>query len=264
MSQITEGTAEQYADSRKLAARARLHSYTVAETGWFAWVAERLPIASGDSVLDIGCGPGWFWASVAGQMPEAFALTLADQSAGMVGEATERCGALRAWTVTGREADAAKLPFADASFDVVVAMHMMYHLADQAGALAEMHRVLKPGGWLAVTTNGAGNMREMYALGTTFGGPANDPGGLAFGYDTAERLMQVQFGNVTFAEHPARMRITEPEDVFLAMTSYPPGDRASDAELAAFRDAIDRAFAGGNGVLDVAKESALFISRKAD
>lgn len=264
MSEITTGTAKQYADSRKLAARARLNSqYTIAETGWFPWVAGQLPIRTDDRILDIGCGPGWFWATVADALPESFALTLADQSAGMVAEAMERCAALRGWTVDGCEADAKALPFDDGSFDGVVAMHMMYHLADQAGALAEMYRVLKPGGWLAVTTNGVGNMREMYALGTTFGGPANDPGGLAFGYDTARRLMQAQFGNVTLAEHPARMRITDPEDVFLAMTSYPPGDGASEAELAAFRVAIDHTFAAGGGVIESRKESALLLSRKA-
>lgn len=263
MSHITEGNAEQYSDSRKLAARARLHQkYTIAETAWFDWVAKQMPVTPGSDVLDIGCGPGWFWANAADHLPERLALTLADQSAGMVGEATERCGSLRAWSVAGREADAVDLPFDDGAFDGVVAMHMMYHLADQAAGLAEMHRVLKPGGWLAVTTNGAGNMREMYELAAVFGSAPADPAGIAFGYDTAERLLQEQFGNVTRSDHPSRMRITDPQDVFLAMTSYPPGDRAGEPELVALRAAIAEAFARGDGALDVRNERALFLSRK--
>ena len=126
-----------------------------------------------------------------------------------------------------------------------------------------MYRVLKPGGWLAVTTNGAGNMRAMYALTTVFGSAPSDPAGVAFGYDTAERLMRSQFANVTMSEHPSRLRITDPEDVFLALTSYPPGDGADAAQLAALREAIAEAFARGNGVLDVPNERALFLSRKA-
>src|SRR5690606_20314752 len=105
-------------------------------------------------------------------------------------------------------------------------------------AIAEMHRVLKPGGFLAVTTNGAGNMRALYALTTVFGSAPTDPAGASFGYGDAERIMQAQFGNVTMAHHPARLRVTDPEDVFLALTSYPPGDRADDVQLHAFRKAI--------------------------
>jgi ubiquinone/menaquinone biosynthesis C-methylase UbiE len=181
----------------------------------------------------------------------------------MVSEAMDRCRPLRLWSVDGRQADAASLPFADGSFDGVVAMHMMYHLADPAAGIAEMARVLKPGGWLAVTTNGAGNMRGIYELTTVFGSAPSDPSGAAFGYDRAERLMREQFGNVVQSEHPARLRATDPEDVYLALTSYPPGDSASDSELAAFRAAIGLAFERGHGVLDVRKESALFFSRKA-
>jgi tRNA G46 methylase TrmB len=67
MSSITSGNAAQYGNSEKLAARARLHKdYTVAETGWFEWLAQKMPFQPSDRVLDIGCGPGWFWAAVAG------------------------------------------------------------------------------------------------------------------------------------------------------------------------------------------------------
>ena len=62
--------------------------------------------------------------------------------------------------------------------------------------------------------------------------------------------------------HPAKLRITDPEDVFLALTSYPPGDGASEAQLAQFRKAIAQAFAEGGGVLEAEKEMGLFISQK--
>lgn len=263
MSSITSGNAEQYGDSRKLAARARLNSeYTIAEIGWFPWVAKQLPLKSGDSVLDVGCGPGWFWAAAANELPPNLNLTLSDLSSGMVQEAVERCRPLSFASVAGQQADATALPFVDGSFDAVIAMHMLYHLPDPSKGIAEMYRVLKPGGIIAVTTNGVGNMRELYALTTVFGSAPLDPAAAAFGYDAAEQIMQAQFGNVTMTQHPARLRVTEPEDVFLALTSYPPGDTADDAQLAAFRDAITEAFQTGNGVLEVGKQSGLFISRK--
>jgi len=263
MSSITSGNAAQYSDSSKLAARGRLNrEYTIAETGWFPWVARQLPLKSGSRVLDIGCGPGWFWASVTKDMPEGLHLMLADQSSGMVEEALTRCSTLPFASVAGQQADAIALPFGDATFDLVIAMHMLYHVADQPKAIAEMLRVLKPGGTLAVTTNGIGNMKEIYALTTVFGSSPVDPGGAGFSYARAEELMHGTFGNVAFSQHPAHMRITEPEDVFLALTSYPPGDGADETQLAAFREAIAAAFKPGNGVLEVGKETGLFLSRK--
>ncbi|PRD42588.1 hypothetical protein C5748_15970 [Phyllobacterium phragmitis] len=141
-------------------------------------------------------------------------------------------------------------------------MHMLYHLTDPAVAVAEMHRVLKPGGFLAVTTNGANNMRRLYELTTAFGGTPYDPAAAAFGFPDAERLLQERFGNVKSYVHPAHMRVTSPDDVFLALTSYPPGDQADDRQLIAFKDAIQSAFAEGGGALDVPKETGLFLAIK--
>jgi ubiquinone/menaquinone biosynthesis C-methylase UbiE len=264
MTLTSEGMTKQYSSSDKLAARARLYQHSeVTDTPWFPWVARQLGLAEGDSVLDVGCGPAWFWAASADVLPDRLSLTLADKSPGMVGEALERCRTLRHWSVDAREADASALPFADASFDAVVAMHMLYHVPDARQAIAEMHRVLKPGGLLAVTTNGERNLKELYALTTAFGAAPVEPVAAIFGFDHAERLMREVFGNVSVARQPAHLRVTDPEVVFLALTSYPPGDGASDDQLAAFRAQIETAFAHGDGVLEVEKQSGLFLSHKA-
>ena len=263
MTSITAGQAQQYSDSSKLAARARLHQeFGVSDVPWFPWIMSHLPLKPGDRVLDVGCGPAWFWANAAEDMPAGLHLTLLDQSAGMIKEATERCTPLPFASVTGETADASALPFADNSFDTVIAMHMLYHVPDQAKAIAEMHRVLKPGGTLAITTNGTNNLAELYALTTVLGSPPTDPSAVAFGYDKATQLLSQHFGTVRHTTHPSSLRVTDPEVVFLALTSYPPGDTADQETLDAFRRAIDAAFAQHNGVLDVQKDTAVFLSVK--
>ena len=95
------------------------------------------------------------------------------------------------------------------------------------------------------------------------GSPELDPSGVAFGFETAERLLGDQFGNVELRRYPSRLHVTDPEDVFMALTSYPPGDGADEQTLDAFRQRIDAAFEQGGGVLVSEKETGVFLSIKA-
>lgn len=62
------------------------------------------------------------------------------------------------------EGDALGLPFPDASFDVVIVSEVMEHIPDDEGVLAEMARVLKPGGRIAVTVPRYGPEKVCWAL----------------------------------------------------------------------------------------------------
>jgi SAM-dependent methyltransferase len=64
-------------------------------------------------------------------------------------------------------ADAQAIPLQDASCDVALAMHMLYHVPDIARAATELRRVLRPGGTLLAVTNGAGHTHELNELYTT-------------------------------------------------------------------------------------------------
>ena len=182
----------------------------------------------------------------------------------MIEQALDRCRLLPLTSIEGRVGDATELPFGDASFDTVIAMHMLYHVADQERAIAEFRRVLKPGGSLVVTTNGVDNMQELYRLTTIFGSAPIDPSAVAFDIERARTLMGSCFGNVEFDIHPDQMRITDAETVFRALTSYPPGETAAVEQQQAFRHSIDAAFSAGSGGIDVTKQVAVLVSRKPD
>jgi SAM-dependent methyltransferase len=60
-----------------------------------------------------------------------------------------------------KEIDAQAIPFEDESFDAVIANHMLYHVPDRTKAIAEIKRVLKPGGHFIATTVGENHMHEI-------------------------------------------------------------------------------------------------------
>jgi SAM-dependent methyltransferase len=253
-------TGDQYRDSRKLSARARLHrEFSTAEVPWHRWVAEKAALPAGGAILDVGCGPAWFWTEAEKIAPPDLRLTLVDSSAGMVEEALERVRGLGRWNnVEGVVADAMRLPFADASFDAAIAMHMLYHATDPEAAVAELARVLKPGGRLVVTLNGRDNLAELYALGhTIFGGYASDPSAETFGLEIAEPTLRRHFATVELEIHPDSIECTDPEVVLDYLQSFPPGDTASTKQVERARTRVADAF-GSNGRFSTRKRIGLF------
>lgn len=109
-----------------------------------AGVLDRLRLQPGERVLDIGSGPGLLAASMAEQVGAGGEIRGVDVSDSMVALATSRCAA---FDRTGFDvADATRLPFADAAFDVVVCTQVLEFVPDVAKAIAEIRRVLRPGG----------------------------------------------------------------------------------------------------------------------
>jgi len=253
----------QYRDSSKLARRANIHKYGSAKIGWFDWIAQEARLPADAEVLDVGCGPGWMWT--AGGFPHGLSLTLTDFSEGMVREAVPRVAGLgRYRAVEGRVADAAALPFADQSFDAVLACHMLYHVPDPGRAIDEMIRVLRPGGIVAITTNGSDNMSEMYALAhAAWGGSAIDPGGAGFGIEAAETALKARLAEVQVATHLDQLRVTDGEDIVAVLTSYPPGEDAGEAQIETLQALIAARMAEHGGVFPIHKRQGLVRGRKA-
>lgn len=99
------------------------------------------PLAAGRRVLDVACGEGYGSALLARYAAQ---VTGVDVAAAAIGHARARYGAQP--NLAFREGDCAALPFADASFDVVVSFETVEHVAAQQEFVAEARRVLAPGG----------------------------------------------------------------------------------------------------------------------
>lgn len=105
------------------------------------------------SILEVGCGTGVFAERLTADNRQATVVAI-DQS--------ERFVALTAARgVQARHADVQTLPFDDDEFDVVAAMWMLYHVLDLDAGLAEVRRVLRPGGLFVAVTNGDEHLADL-------------------------------------------------------------------------------------------------------
>ena len=115
-----------------------------------ATLADRLELAPEDRVLEIGAGPGYFSVEVARRLPRGH-LTVLDLQPEMLERARERFSRAGVENVSFITSDAAALPFADASFDVVFLVTVLGEVAERERAAAEIARVTKAAGRLSVT-----------------------------------------------------------------------------------------------------------------
>jgi len=166
----------------------------------FEAVAEISP----SRVLEVGSGRGELAERIADELG-ATVIAL-DQSERMVELA-------RARGVDARLGDAMELPFENGWFDCAVAAWMLYHVPDVDLALAELARVLRPGGRLVAVTNSERNLHELWRA---FGDDSRRIH--TFSVENAERQLVRHFarverrdanGTVTFPDRAAARRYVE-------------------------------------------------------
>ncbi len=110
--------------------------------GWRRTLVRCLDLPRGAAVLDLACGTGQVLRLVRRSCPDAGPLVGADFSGVMIREARRR----RAGGALFVQADAQHLPLGDNTFDAVTCVFGVRNFADPGAGLAEIFRVLRPGG----------------------------------------------------------------------------------------------------------------------
>ena len=214
-------------------------------------------------VMELGCGPASLWEHNLARLPVGVAFTLSDLSIGMVqrarGKLTQHTKQFRFLVV-----DAQQIPFPAESFDIVSANHMLYHIPDRTLALAEIARILRPGGVLYAATNGDSHLAELYQLVDDFdlGLEYQGPTTLGFSLENGAVQLEKRFSAVEQRRYEDALEITEARslvDYVLSMISLEkPVGAAQAQELEAyFQNKID-----ADGAIHISKSPGTFIAKK--
>jgi SAM-dependent methyltransferase len=145
----------EYADERRFLARSTARWAVFLGASPLEHALQALLESRRGRVLDVGCGTGEFVVSVETKLGcEVVGVDLSER---MVELTTER----GVHAVVG---DVQALPFADGEFDAISANWMLYHLPDLDRGLAEIVRVLRPGGRLVAVTNARDHLVELWGV----------------------------------------------------------------------------------------------------
>lgn len=164
---MEETLKDQYRNAANISARIRLHrDYSMNKQGWYPWLMEQIDIKQNMQILEVGCGNGQLWLDNLDRLPASIHAILSDSSEGMVEEVQNKFS--RDERFVCRTFSLEDIPYADHSFDLVIANHVLFYCHDLDRGLSEIRRVLKKNGRLACTTYSHLHMKEITELVQSF------------------------------------------------------------------------------------------------
>lgn len=215
MTSADRSLKSQYVNASNIMARINLHEfYSTNKEGWFPWVYRMCKIKPSMKILEVGCGNGALWSKNIDKIPAGLEITLSDISEGMLKDARESIKDVKFGPIFSFEClDAAHLPYADQSFDLVVANHCLFYCDDVSATIAELRRVLKAGGRLIASTYGRKHMKEIAKLVHDFN-PKINLSKVAlyerFGLDDGDELFADYFDKVTKLKYEDEIYLEDP------------------------------------------------------
>ena len=211
LTSMNQSLSMQYKNATNISARIRLHrDYSVNKEGWFPWLFSNLHLKSGMKVLELGAGNGALWSQNINKVPADVNIILSDISEGMLADAKNEIGDKPEFQYA--VIDAQKIPFADNTFDLVIANHMLFYCDDISKALSEIRRVLKPGASLVCSTYSKRHMREITDLVQNFNSNivlSSTNLYERFGLDNGKQILSKFFSDVTCKKYHDAIEIPE-------------------------------------------------------
>jgi SAM-dependent methyltransferase len=202
----------QYADPTNLDARIAVHVlFSTGKEKWSDFIYRHLMIMPKNKILALGCGNATQWQANSARFPPDSFMHLSDLSHGMLKAARSGLGDDSRFTFT--IVDAQDTPYPGHMFDRVTANHMLYHVPEISKSLAEIKRVLKPGGLFMAATNGEKHMIELYDIlaGLCPGYIPEDIKHTRFSLENGSGFLAKYFNHATMIPYPSDLWVTDAE-----------------------------------------------------
>ena len=204
----------QYRNSTNISARIRLHRlFSSNKQGWFPWIYEQCQITEGMKILELGCGNGRLWIENKAKLPADCEIILSDISEGIIRD-VRREQSLQDDRFSFAAFDCHAIPYEDASFDLVIANHVLFYCKDVDRVCSEVGRVLKPGERFVCGTYGVAHMQEVSRLVTPFADRITLSGENLyehFGKENGAQALAPYFAEVDWQQYEDALIVTQAE-----------------------------------------------------
>lgn len=250
--------AKQYQTAGNLNTRISIHEkYSTNSLGFGNWIISNYAVGENARILELGCGTGSMWKGHFNILSTCTELILTDFSEGMLETAKENLGVHP--KLSFAQVDIQEIPYAEESFDIVIANMMLYHVPDLKKGLMEVRRVLKPGGKFYCATygeNGIIDYIEKALAGFQVTGGVSKEFTLQNGKGTLEEF----FEKVERLDYEDSLAVTNTEDLVdyvYSLSNITNLDTVGKDTLKQILDSRKE-----KGVLLVPKEYGMFVCEK--
>ena len=249
----------QYQNATNRSARIRLHrDYSVNPLGWFPWMMEQYKLEPGMRILELGCGNGALWTENRGRLPKDIRVVLSDKSEGMLRDARDVLGEDERFSY--ETFDCSSIPFAESSFDLVIANHLLFYCEDLNRVLGECKRVLKPGGRFACSAYGHQHMKEITELVQQFNSNivlSSECLYERFGLENGAGILADFFSDCRLLRYEDAIEVTDSEPLICYILScHGNQNRLLLDRYKEFREFVDSRTGGG---FHITKDAGMFL-----
>ncbi len=200
----------QYSNPKNLTSRIQLFNFCIPPLDRFGLIIDSLKLRGDESIIDLGCGDGSLLARLQNECRHHGGLTGVDISRGMFASAKKENPSIAFF-----ETSADSLPFEPESFDIALALFMVYHMPDFKKAFKEWNLILKKDGTLVIATFGVDDKLKQERLkkevARLIGSKAPKQFSARFNFENAQKMLPRFFkiDSTHFIER--ELRLTNPQ-----------------------------------------------------